>query len=172
MTLLQETLSKVQAIVFQDRQAPNEAILTELKRILLPQIKKEEPSPEVPKRKLPVSIGATSGGSYSIFGPTSAFYNLVEMNPNSASVDPFDNMLMNSSSLITCLENFFKFQYPDIATFIHRESFLNDFFHPLTFKGWNMKFSIPVEFGRCSLEGIVASDFRTVIGRPMSRLTK
>lgn len=120
------------------------------------------------KRKLPVSIGATSGGSYSIFGPTSAFYNLVDMSNNSDSADPFDNMLMNSSSLITCLENFFKYQYPDIATFIHRESFLNDFLHPLTYKGYcseELIYAIAALGAKCSedvnLRGLAGSFFET-----------
>ncbi|KAF3993007.1 hypothetical protein FT663_00304 [Candidozyma haemuli var. vulneris] len=134
---LQGTLSRVHNVAFQQNQLSNATVLEEIRRLLQPSVKREGENVDVPaKRKLPVSIGATSGGSYSIFGPTSAFYNLVDMSNNSDSADPFDNMLMNSSSLITCLENFFKYQYPDIATFIHRESFLNDFLHPSNFKGY------------------------------------
>lgn len=80
-------------------------------------------------KKLQVSIGSSSGGSFSIFGPTSAFYNVVDMNSSAISTELSGNSWLSLSLLMLCISNFFKWQYPDIATFIHRESFLNDFFN-------------------------------------------
>lgn len=79
-------------------------------------------------KKLQVSIGSSSGGSFSIFGPTSAFYNVVDMNSSAISTELSGHTWLNLTLLMLCISNFFKWQYPDIATFIHRESFLNDFF--------------------------------------------
>lgn len=119
-------------------------------------------------RKLPVSISASSGGNFSIFGPTSAFYNVMDMTTNSASADLFDNALMNLSSLMVCLCNFFKWQYPDIANFIHRESFLNDFLNPQSNQGYcseELVYAIAALGAKCSedtsLQQLALSFFET-----------
>lgn len=79
-------------------------------------------------KKLQVSIGSSSEGSFSIFGPTSAFYNVVDMNSSTVTTELSGKPWLDLLLLMRCISNFFKWQYPDIATFIHRESFLNDFF--------------------------------------------
>lgn len=167
-SLLQATLSRVNDEVFQEKAKPSDVILDEIRRILRPSTEEEKDHILPAKKKLPVSIGATSSGSYSIFGPTSAFYNMVDMSDKPVSAETFDKMLMNSSSLITCLENFFKFQYPDIAMFIHRESFLNDFLHPLSFKGYcseELIYAIAALGAKCSeddnLRNLASSFFET-----------
>lgn len=127
------TLSKIQGIV--DQEEDSNKVGQYVQELLHRQNSSSEISPRT-TRKIPVSIGTSSGGSFSIFGPTSAFHNAVDMPLNSGSTESFDNILMNLSSLILCLENFFKYQYPDVATFIHRESFLNDFLTPLSYRGY------------------------------------
>lgn len=120
---LRDTLRKVNEIAI----SGDSNGLAEIKELLLEEHKEGSTS-----KKLPVSIGASNGGSFSIFGPTSAFSNVVDMSSNSSSAALFNAGLMALSSLMTCLSNFFKWQYPDIAMFIHRESFLNDFLTPLS----------------------------------------
>lgn len=127
-------------------------------------------------RKLPVSISASSGGNFSIFGPTSAFYNVMDMTTNPAKADLFDNALMNSSSLMVCLCNFFKWQYPDIAMFIHRESFLNDFINPLSNQGYcseELVYAIAALGAKCSkdasLRQLALSFFETLKSKIFSK---
>lgn len=81
-------------------------------------------------KRIPVSIDASNGGEFSVYGPTSAFAHLVDLTPCPAPTDAFDLGLMNQSQLVVCLSNFFKWLYPDVTVFIHRESFLNAFFLP------------------------------------------
>lgn len=124
---LLSTLLKINDIALNE---PADSSLGKIREVLLTWDKQEVQ--EKSTGKLPVSIGASSGGSFSIFGPTSAFYNVMDMSNNTNTAEIFDSTLMNLSSLILCLRNFFKWQYPDNAMFIHRESFLNDFSNPLS----------------------------------------
>lgn len=87
-------------------------------------------------KRIPVSIGASSGGEYSVFGPTSAFPNLVDMSTGPQSEENEDDFQYNSPELKACVADFFKWLYPDITVFIHRESFLNEFLNP----GSNQKY--------------------------------
>lgn len=117
MAQLQGTVSQLQGTLAKIQKEPD---IEKIRELLTVQQKSQKGS-----RRLPVSI-ATSAGSYSIFGPTSAFHNVVDMSSHTLA-ETFDSGLTTSSLLIVCLSNFFRWQYPDIATFIHRESFLNDF---------------------------------------------
>lgn len=87
-------------------------------------------------KRIPVSIGASSGGEFSVFGPTSAFPNLVDMSAGPQTEENKDDSQYNAPELKACVANFFKWLYPDITVFIHRESFLNEFLNP----GSNQKY--------------------------------
>lgn len=104
-------------------------------RDLLRQTPQPDKIPKISKR-IPVLIGASSGGDYSVFGPTSAFPNLVDMTPGPQTVQNEDDSQYNVPELKACVANFFKWLYPDITVFIHRESFLNEFLNP----GSNQKY--------------------------------
>lgn len=78
-------------------------------------------------KRMPVSIGASGGGEYSVFGPTSAFYNLVDMTSGPQTEGQKDSGQDVSPELRACVASFFRWLYPDITVFIHRESFLNEF---------------------------------------------
>lgn len=131
MSALRSTLDKINVLVADDEN--HQDTLDKIHQVLLPS--KNEQVHKFNK-KLPVSFGASSGGNFSVFGPTSAFHNVVDMSSTPQRASLFDNMLMNLSLLIQCLSNFFKWQYPDITTFIHRESFLNDFLNPESNQGY------------------------------------
>lgn len=148
VSTLLATLDKINDIVYNE---PFEKSLMKIKEVLHASQKLKDQ--EKGARKLPVSIGASSGGSFSIFGPTSAFYNVVDMSSSTMTAELFDNALMNLSSLMLCLCNFFKWQYPDIAMFIHRESFLNDFLNPLSTLSYcseELVYSIAALGAKCS----------------------
>lgn len=83
---------------------------------------------------------------------------------------------MNLSSLMVCLSNFFKWQYPDIATFIHRESFLNDFLNPHSNHGYcseELVYAIAALGAKCSddsgLRNLAPSFFETSKSKIFSR---
>lgn len=162
-TSLLLTLAKINDIAFSELE---EDSLAKIKEVLLISGKQKDQSKIT--RKLPVSIGASSGGGFSIFGPTSAFHNVIDMSAGSTSAELFDNVLMNLSSLMVCLSNFFKWQYPDIAAFIHRESFLNDFLNPLSNQGYcseELVYAIAALGAKCSddssLRNLALSFFET-----------
>lgn len=147
---LQETIASIQSLL--RHEDSNDKLRQEIEKLLAPQ-KHSKTSSLSLTRRFAVSIGASSGGSFSIFGPTSAFHTVVDMPVNSTAADSFDNFLMNLSSLMVCLENFFKYQYPDVVTFIHRESFLNDFLAPLSYSGYCSEvliYSIAALGAKCS----------------------
>lgn len=142
------TLASINDIVFNE---PTESSLAKIKGVLVSSSNHEVQ--EKGTRKLPVSIGVTSGGNFSVYGPTSAFDNVMDMSTNENNAEFFDNSLMNLSSLILCLHNFFKWQYPDIAMFIHRESFLNDFMNPrssLSYCSEELVYAIAAVGAKCS----------------------
>ena len=87
------------------------------------------PAPCVSKR-IPVSVGASGGGEYSVFGPTSAFHTLVDMT-GGLRADSREADVHQSPAIQACVGHFFKWLYPDITVFIHRESFLNEFLQRL-----------------------------------------
>lgn len=76
-----------------------------------------------------IAIGESNG--VSVYGPTSVYEHIInEEKPTSVQVVNFNMPLLNSPFILECISNFFKWQYPDMNTFIYRESFLRDFFHP------------------------------------------
>ena len=120
------------------------------------------------KKKIPVSLDASSGGEYSVFGPTSAFHNLVDISERSVPAQIFNNGLMNMSQLVVCLENFFKWMYPDITVFVHRESFLDEFLTPDRSQGYcseELVYAIAALGAKCSptedLRALAQSFFET-----------
>lgn len=151
VSTLQNTISNFHNTISRIQQATkDENSVEKIKEILGSTLNIKEPHKFT--KKLPVSI-ARSAGSYSVFGPTSAFYNVVDISSNSSLTESFDNGLMSSSLLLVCLSNFFKWQYPDIATFIHRESFLNEFLNPQEYKGYcseELVYAIAALGAKCS----------------------
>lgn len=148
------SLSKIHEIVMKE---PKETALGKIKGILAaPEDKQKQRN----SKKLPVSIGASGKGSYSIFGPTSAFHNVVDMSEENADNETPQPALLNLSLLMECLSNFFKWQYPDIATFIHRESFLNDFLYPKSNRGYcseELVYAIAAVGAKCSDDDMTRS---------------
>lgn len=128
-TRLRSEISNLRATLLKVHSLANQADSNGLERIR-EALRESKPQELLFKsgKKLQVSIGSTTGGSFSIFGPTSAFYDVVDLSSIAVSAEPSGNSWVNLSLLMQCISNFFKWQYPDIATFIHRESFLNDFF--------------------------------------------
>lgn len=125
VSALQSTLLRIGVLASKD----DDISLRKIRELLA----SEKPLDQTIKpKKLQVTIGSSSGSNFSIFGPTSAFYNVVDMTTSSGSAELTEHTWINLSLLMQCISNFFKWQYPDIATFIHRESFLNDFFNFLT----------------------------------------
>lgn len=86
-------------------------------------------------QKLMVLLQGSAAGSFSVFGPTLAFHSVLAL-AAPALADTFDTVLLNLSLLMFCLSNFFRHQYPDLTTFIHRESFLGDFLNLAAPKGY------------------------------------
>ncbi|GEQ70581.1 hypothetical protein JCM33374_g4259 [Metschnikowia sp. JCM 33374] len=133
------------------QESNNDSALEQIKALL----KDSGPAQKLPsgKKKIPVSIDASGGGEYSVFGPTSAFLNLVDTSQRSVPTQLFNNGLMNMSQLVVCLENFFKWMYPDVTVFIHRESFLDEFLTPGRSQGYcseELVYAIAALGAKCS----------------------
>lgn len=123
---LNKLVAQISEIVNEDDQNSVAKIRTMIQRFRAPnKIQKTS-------KRIPVSIGTSSGGEFSVFGPTSAFHNLVDMSTGPQAEELRDQSQYNSPDLKACVANFFKWHYPDITVFIHRESFLNDFLNPGT----------------------------------------
>ncbi|WPK27148.1 hypothetical protein PUMCH_004523 [Australozyma saopauloensis] len=128
---LQESASRLKLLVAQIGEIANENDDRGIEKIRMLLRKAQTPNKiQKTTRKIPVSIGASSGGGFSVFGPTSAFHNLVDMSSGPQSEELNNGDLYNTAELKVCVINFFKWLYPDITVFIHRESFLNDFLIP------------------------------------------
>lgn len=66
--------------------------------------------------------------SVSVYGPTSIFN--TESVPNRALDLPQMGILSTDTTVVECIKNFFRWQYPDLHLFVFREAFLLDFFNP------------------------------------------
>lgn len=167
MASLQLTLGKVGELVSKD----GEIDVKEIRKLLLLQTKDVHKT----AKKVPVTFGASTGGDFSVFGPTSAFHNAVDLSSAPTSIALFDNLLMNLSLLVSCISNFFKWQYPDVTTFIHRESFLNDFLSPKSNMGYcseELVYAIAALGAKCSIDEnireLAISFFETARSKIMS----
>lgn len=129
-TQLQENNLRLKRLVFQINELANDYddsdSISKIREIL--KLTAEEPIKDQKiTKKIPISVGASGRGAYSVFGPTSAFHNLVDMTTGPQAEDFDEQTQYNSPGLKVCVANFFKWLYPDITVFIHRESFLNEF---------------------------------------------
>lgn len=145
---MESTLTRIFELT---KESNSQSALDQIKEVL--QNSYKAVSPQKSKKKIPVSIDASGGGEYSVFGPTSAFLNLVNISERSVPKQLFNNGLMNISQLVTCLENFFKWMYPDVTVFIHRESFLDEFLSPDKSQGYcseELVYAIAALGAKCS----------------------
>lgn len=153
-THLQDSTSRLNKLVAQISEivnADDENSVTKI-RTMIQRFKAPNKIQKTTKR-IPISIGASSGGEFSVFGPTSAFHNLVDMSAGPQAEELKDQSQYTSPDLKACVANFFKWHYPDITVFIHRESFLNDFLNPGTrhkYCSQELVYSIAALGAKCS----------------------
>lgn len=147
---MESKLAQIQEIVQESLGRRSESALVCIRELL------EKPQPvrknSNSRKKIPVSLDASGGGEYSVFGPTSAFLNIVEASSPSIPIQ-FSSALLNMSQLVGCIENFFKGMYPDVTVFIHRESFLAEFLSPGVSQGYcseELVYAIAALGAKCS----------------------
>lgn len=146
--LLKSTLARITEVISTTEGAKGlEEIREILERTVHPKTLKSS------TKRIPVSIDASSGGEYSVFGPTSAFHNVMDMSARYAPGALSNDYLSASPQVTRCVANFFKWLYPDITVFVHRESFLSEFLQPGGTRGYcsdELIYSIAALGARCA----------------------
>ncbi|GMF98167.1 binding protein [[Candida] boidinii] len=95
----------------------------------------------------------------SVYGPTSIFDTVTVPNTSTSKEYVKEISEFNSDpAIIECIQMFFQWLYPDIHTFMFREPFLVDFFHPKPSKSYYSYCSKELVFAICALGSLFSSD--------------
>ncbi|GME86801.1 hypothetical protein B5S29_g594 [[Candida] boidinii] len=95
----------------------------------------------------------------SVYGPTSIFDTVtVPITSTSKEYVKEISEFNSDPAIIECIQMFFQWLYPDIHTFMFREPFLVDFFHPKPSKSYYSYCSKELVFAICALGSLFSSD--------------